>query len=327
VAPPLPSPLSRVEGEREKKGMNTLRPIFISGISIFGFTAALSAIAQIWFVRSARGVDKKYLYNEKYKVKWSSTQWTYETALVGSISFMFLYLLQYYGSGLAIKPSLTVIVWLRWLFYGVIGTIYMGVLNYAMIEGKHCGAQSFFSLLGYAAAIFSVGAATVAHTHDSSIVWMAASLTFMAYSISRVFWPISRLWTEEYNKVREVNYSETPMWRIMFGMVGKNDSHEAAIVVWAFSYKCILLANIILSYVGVVITWFLSDGNEFTDVSDLHSTLLAYLIFDIVFIVPFTILFSSLTFANKVQKASVKDKESGTHRMESRVATNGMLGK
>lgn len=297
--------------------MDSLRPIFISGISIFGATAVLAAIAQLWFVRKTRQAEKKYS-GEMWKVKWSNTQWTYETAFVGSISFMFLYLLQYYGSGLAIKPSLSVIVWLRWLFYGGLGTIYMGILNYAMIEGKHHGAQSFFSILGYAASVFSIFAATVAHTHDSSIVWMSASLFFMLYAVSRVFWPISKIWTQDYLKVREVNYSEVPMWRVVLGMVEKGDSHEASIIVWAFSYRCILLSNIILSYLGMVITWFLSDGNEFTDVSDLHSTLLSYLIFDIVFIVPFTALFSGLTFANKTEKLKAKNRESGTVRIEAR---------
>lgn len=293
--------------------MDELNPIFISGIAVFGAGSALISLAFGYFVWSRRQLAKKYAGDE-WDIKWSHSLWIYAAAWFACINFMFLYLLQYYAFGFTIKPDLRIGVWLRWFLYALVGGVYMGILNYVMTHRPH-GAQSLFSLLTYVLSIVAISFATCAYTEEQRIIFMVYSLVFFIAAILLLVWPDNKIWTEGYYKVTRLGYSETSIWRIMFGYISEK-YHESALIIWAFVYRLFLLINIVLSYVGLVITWFLSDANEFTDVAGLHSTLLSYLIFDIVFIIPFTILFANLTFAGMTKKASIGKKDQpGGHRI------------
>ena len=224
--------------------MDDLNPIFISGIAIFGAGSALILLAFGYFVWKSRRVAEKYVGME-WEVKWSHSIWIYAAALFACINFMFLYLLQYYAMGFAIKPNLLVVVWLRWFFYALVGGVYMGILNYVMTHKPH-GAQSLFSVLTYVLSIVAISFATCAYMEPQRIILMVYSMVFFLVSIVFLVFPNNKIWTEEYRKVRAIGYSETSIWRIMSGRISDSEKyHESALTLWAFVYRLVLLINIV----------------------------------------------------------------------------------
>lgn len=299
--------------------MNELNNILIAGFSIFYIFGAVSIAAFIYFVTSSYAAARSF-DPEIYNIKWAKSLWLYFVSCFSSLFFGSLYLLQYYGQGFSIKPNLLVVVWMRWVWVLIVGIILLGVLNYVMRSGKNQGtAQSFFSVFSYFISIGSLLAATLSQSEPLRVIWIVKSLICFGVSILLTCWPDSILWGEEYDSVKQIMFSQAGMYEIMMKSL-PNKHRESSILVWEFIYRFVIIFQVCIAYVGYIIIWFLSDGNEFTDVATLNTTLLVYLFMDILFLVPFIILFISLTFANLTKKVVATNKKTGHQHIASRFA-------
>jgi len=294
--------------------MENLKPVLIAGFSLFFAGAFFISLAYIHFCYTTRKAISLYDAKE-YKIKLSGSIWIYLTLLNACLGFALLYLLQYFGQGFAIRPGFdlpVVIIWLRWLFYTAVGGTYFGLLNYALARKPH-GGQSFFSTFSYVISMFAVFSATVSQSMETQACWIAFAVIWFLQAVLGLFWPLNRITGgEEYARMREILSSES-FTRVLFR--SKKD-HEASVTLWAFIYRLLLLILILVSHTGLIITWFLDDANEFTDISDKYSTLLANLIFDAVLVMPFVALFGVLTFMGVVKKFSATKRSTGQKRIE-----------
>jgi hypothetical protein len=288
--------------------MDQLTDTLIAGFSVFFIFSAITLLTCAYFVYSTRRAARAFP-PEIYDIKWAKSFWIYLSFILATLAFGQLYLLQYFGQGFAIKPNLLVVVWLRWIYVGLIGGIFIGLLNYVMIKKPH-GAQSFFSVLFYLLSIGSLYGASLSQSDALRIIWIVSSLICFVIAIFLICWPESRLWGEDYEAVKQIIFSQESVWCVMTKSLPR-EHRESSIKVWAFIYRLILLWQIILTYIGYLINWFLSDSNEFTDIAPLDTSLLVYLILDFFFILPFLVLLISLTFLNVTKKVTAKNKRTG----------------
>lgn len=257
----------------------------------------------VWKSReAAKSFDKSI-----YEVKWAASGWIYFVSIVACLSFGHLYLLQYYDQGFALKPNFLVVIWLRWIYVGFIGALYMGILNYIMTRKPH-GGQSFFSTLLYIVSIGALLAATLSQSEITRIIWIITSIVWFFFSVFLLCWPESKLWGRDYNEVKQIIFSVESIWKVMTDSL-PSKHREASIKIWTLIYRIILVIQIVLAYVGYLINWFLSDSNEFTTVGTLDTTILVFLILDLIFIVPFTLLLVYLTFKNVTKKVTARNYE------------------
>jgi hypothetical protein len=296
--------------------MENLRPVFIAGFSLFFAGAVLIGSAYLYFATSTRKAARGYS-PEEYVLKMSKSLWVYLTLLNVCLAFGLLYLLQYFGSGLAVKPSFQVVVWLRWLFYVGVGGLLMGLLNYTLTRKPH-GAQSFFSLILYMVAMLAVFAATISQHRETQLCWIVGAVVWFLQSLLALFWPLNRICGgSDYARVKDILFSEPPVSHILFPADTKY--HEASLTLWAFIYRILLLASLVVSHAGLLVAWFLSDSNDFTHVGGLRATMIAFLVFDLVLVAPFLLLFTVLTAMGVVRKFSATQRTTGHKRIESRV--------
>lgn len=293
--------------------MDRLRPTLIAGIALFYFSAALTAGAFIYYVRQTRA-RLRYYNREEYEIRWPRTNWIYYTTALSAVAFGQLYLLQFFGQGFFVKPGADVTLWLRWLFYAVIGSVYMGDLAYVMTQRPHDG-QSFFCVLLYAASLVSFFGANVSQENDPRIVWIAHSMFFFLCAVLGLFYPENKMAGPKWAKVKQIIFSEPSVWRVAFRPEGQGQA-ESSLKIWALAYRVFFLVFVVLSYCGLVVSWFLSDGAGFTHVSDLRVTTITFLVFDLLLIVPFDLLLAALTFAGRTEKFNAVARATGHKRTE-----------
>ena len=298
--------------------MNQLRPALEAGIGIFGATTALVFVAFIYFLYSTGDVARQFSRRE-YNIKLARSYWVYGMSILVSFGSMILYLVQYYGQGFAVKPDLSIIVWLRWLFYAWFTDMLTHVLCDVMAHQsdnpdakQQAGgdSQSYFCNRAARTSALFILAATLSQSRDVSAVWIASSAALFCFAVASLFFPRDKIWGRSYMAVRDIIYSEMSIWHVMTRSLPENQ-RENSIVVWSFIYRFILLLQWVLSYVGLIVTWCLSDGNSFSRVIGLELTVDLFLVFDVVFVVPLSLLFVFLTFKNLVKKVVIVDKRNG----------------
>jgi hypothetical protein len=312
-----PACLKVYRGHLCPRKMNELNNILIAGFSIFYIVGAVAIAALCYFVVSSYEAVREFP-PEKFKVTWSKSLWLYFVSIFSFLAFGTLYLLQYYGQGFSIKPNLLVVVWMRWVWVLISGGLFLAVLNYVMRSGKNQGtAQAFFSVCFYLLSIGGLLTATLSQSEPLRVIWIVVSIVSFMISILLTCWPDSILWGENYQDVKQIMFSQCSMYEILMKSLPRKH-REASILLWEFIYRFVILIQICVAYVGYIIIWFLSDSNEFTDVATLNTTMLVYLLMDLLFLVPFTTLFIGLTFANLTKKLTATDKVTGHQHIATR---------
>jgi hypothetical protein len=298
--------------------MNELAPALQAGYIIFGVTAGIIGLAFWYFVYSTEEAAAQFSHKE-YDIKISRSIWIYYNSFVTSIAFLMLYLLQYYGQGFATKPNLSIIIWLRWLFYAAM--VYETTHLLTKVMAYHDNAPTKKEVAGgdpqshttvrasYLAGLLIFGA-SISQARETEIIWITFSIAFFLVAVVSLFFPHDKIWGRSYLNVRDIVYSQSSTWDVIWHSL-PDKNRENSIVVWAFVYRFVLFLQWIVSYLGLVVTWCLADGNEFTSVLDLRQTVIAFLVFDAIFVVPFQLLLACLTFKNVVKKVTATDKVTG----------------
>jgi hypothetical protein len=289
----------------------------LAGIGIFGSTTLLVTLAFIYFLRETRHVAMHWSHSE-YEIKMSRSIWLYCSSWTISFGATLLYTLQYLSYGFAPRadPAM-IILWLRWLFY----VLFFGVTLYMLANvmshnndnknpNKHEPAggdgQAMFSVLFGVLSALAIYGATVAPTIENSSVLAGTSVILFFVATALLYFPHDKIWGRQYLEVRDIVFSEHSTWEVMTHSVATKN-RENAIVVWSFVYRYLLLVQWVVSYVGMVVIWFLGDGQFFTNTQlDLYQTVDGLLGFDCVFVVPFQLLLVVLTFMSVIKKVSAE---------------------
>lgn len=283
--------------------MNNLRDIFIAGCGLFFGTAALTAVAYCYFLYSTRKALRLYSADE-FETHFAKSYWIYVAQFNACVAFGALYLLQYYGLGFGTVFTPHIIIWLRWLVYAVVGGVYVGLLAYVMTPRPH-GAQSFFACLLYVVAMLTLLYASVTEKREGEIILATLVIFWLAQALALLFWPLNKIAGRDWQRVRDIVFSEPSVWHLLFRPRPRGE-RESAIVLWAFIYRLFFVVQLCVSHAGLLLTWFLSDAQGFTDVAGLRQSFLAYLVFDAILLLPLAWFYDILTFMGVVRKFSAR---------------------
>lgn len=298
--------------------MENLRDIFIVGFSLFFAGAVVTAASFIYFLFSTRKVLRSYSRDE-YKFRVAKTVYIYLMLFNACLAFGLLYVLQYYGMGFGYVFGIQIVIWMRWLFYVVVGGVYVGVLAYVMTAPPH-GAQSLFTVLLYCVAMFSLFAGSVAQKREAEIFWALFFFVWFIQAIVCLFWPLNKITgCRDFVQFRDIVFSEPKIGAVMFSP--KPNETESAITLWAFIYRLFMLVQLLVSHAGLIITWFLSDSQNFSTVSDLHATFISYLVFDCIFLLPLAILFCFLSARGVIHKYTRIERATGHKHIGTNIST------
>jgi hypothetical protein len=280
----------------------------LGGVGTFFATTAITAFSFLWFVvvSQKKARDYEEAAHEEYRVKWSKTLWIYLVTFYAASGYGLLYLMQYFGTGFFVKPTHdhSVVFWMRWIFMAVVGSVYIGILAYVMTPRPH-GAQSFFAVLLYAMSITAIFFANIIVERSSLISLMFFSIFWFFSAVLLLFFPQNKILGRKAQKVKQIIFSEPSVWRVAFKPKNHGE-HENAITIWALVYRVFFLFFIVINYLGLIVAWFLSDGSEFTHVSGLFSTTVAFLVFDVLLTTPFALLLLVLTVAGVTKKFTAR---------------------
>jgi hypothetical protein len=290
--------------------MEHLRTTLIVGAALFFGGAALIGCAFLHYLWRMRRALREYSAAQ-YETHVAKTIWIYLVLFNACLAAGLLYMAQYYGQGFSLKSTMEIVVWARWIYYGVVGSLYVGLLAYVLTPAPH-GAQSFFAVALYAAAmLLGVYVASLAQTRETELLWILPACFWFLEALALQFFPVNRIFGDAlYDRARDVNFSEYSTLRLLFCKT-RREQHEAVITLWAFLFRLIFLVQLVVSHLGLLITWFLSDSQAFSDAADLHATLVAYLVFDALLLLPVTALFSVLSFCGVVRRLSARSRDTG----------------
>lgn len=299
--------------------MDTVRLTLISGTGIF-FTAALIVRLSFWYYCYKMHSTKcKYTASE-YELRLSKTMWLYEAMFNICVGAGILYLLQYYGQGFWPKGPMQIGIWGRWLYYTFAGSAFVATMVYVLSPAPY-GPQCFNAVLFYALSMFfGMLPATWSQKSETEAVWVSMACFFFYQCITRLFWPINKIFGDAlYYRAKDVNFSETPTAKLLFRP--ETRQHEANVILWGFILRVIFLVTLVLTHLGMLVTWLLSDSQNFSDTSDLPATLISNLVLDALFILPIVALLAVLTASGAVRLFSVVDLASGHKHIEAQVST------
>lgn len=325
--------------------MAQLSNVFIAGFSISFITAGMTGLSFLHFLYKSDGEERRSRLNgADLELKRSKFIDVYLTCFVSSVLMGVLYLIQYYGQGLWLMPGPMFIIWFRWLFIAFIGAAYMRLLGYVLCrrftkrrmvlksdgEVDHMSleesrkqsassmvlphlpkhkSQSFHLVVVWLLAIISLFVGTLSQTQNLKIVWGFFSIFWVFVSIIILFFPYPLL-MHDHTTVRDIALSEPSIWPLMFTPT-KDRTKELSMRLWAYVLPWFLFAQIIISFIGYIIIWFLSDANQFTDIITLRNTLISYLVFDMIFIFPFIFIVCVLNAAGMQEKWVILDRQTG----------------
>lgn len=296
-----------------------LSPLFVAGFSICFIVAAAVAFTAAYFYWQRREIAAAFPPDE-YRIKFSHSMDIYFLLFAAALAFGLLYLLQYFGYGLYPRHDFSTAIWLRWIFYAVVGGLYMGMLNFVLSEPVR-GYQSFWSLFFFIAAYAALYAATISENGAGPRITLAVfTIAFFAVSILALFVPHNKILDADYEVALQVAFSERATWRRLLARNLHKGQRELAIRFWHFVYRAAFVTVIVVVFVGLVLTWFLSADNQMSSVASLYATVLSYLIFDMIFIAVPALFFLFLTLMNFTKKMTVTNKESGHRHLEARFA-------
>lgn len=285
-------------------GMNQVINVYIAGFSISFIIAALNGVAYFYFLYLTNHTIKA-LNQEALHIKRSKFHWIYLISFGTSIGMGLLYLIQYYGQGMAMKPNLLFVMTWRWLFIGVIGAFYMGLLSCVLSSGSHHPGQAVFSIFLILLTFLSLYIATISESESLQIVWSTFTIVWFALDWIVLFLPHSLVF-HHWREARQIAHSEPSVWVLMFRPI-KEESKEASLKLWSAILPLVLFLQMSIACLGYIITWYLSDGNEFTDVSNFKQTNIANLVFDVIFLFPLWFVVACLTFHGFVEKVAITD--------------------
>lgn len=277
--------------------------ISLAGFCIFLISFGLLGAAFVYWAVRARRLASCSTKTGNYSVTWANTLWIYLTFLSALLLLAFLYMAQYLDQGFAIKPSLLIVIWLRWVLLAVSGGFIMGTLIYVVTPHQFSG-QSFFGIFYYIVAILFLLGATLSQSQGTRLLWYCASIIAAVASLFLVFFPLNKMGSGDLAEARA------------YARESQNSSDKklrraAAVTVIAYTYRYILLAQLVIAYLAYVIIWALNDANELSSAIGLNSALTAYLVFDCLAILPFALYLVVLSFANLTRSVILEDKESG----------------
>lgn len=270
--------------------------VFIIGFGIFVGSFIILATAFTYYVVTGYTASRRYSPQE-WTVKWDNSLWIYLSFLTIIALFIILYMLQYLGQGFAQKPNMMFIAYLRWVFITITSGIMIGNLSYVMFR-KPRGAQSFFTVFFYITAFVFFIPASFAQDDDVRLFCIICSVLFFIATIILLFFPVNKITGKDYDAAKDV---------LLEGECTGNQLLSS----WLFNYKILYVIHIIVIYIAYIIIWFLSDVNEFTTVLNFDNSMIAFLSFDILNILPFIIILSIMTYLHRFRKLILTDRATG----------------
>lgn len=279
--------------------MDSIHTTCIIGFALF--CAVFVALLAAWIYYGVTGRQLALQYRGvEYKVKWAKAQWLYLVFLFAVGFYAVMYMMQYLDQGFTEKPSGLVVIWVRWIFVGIVGLLAFGTLTHVMTAKPH-GPQSLVATMCYGLALFALLAGSLSLSQGQRLLWVVVSVLSFLASWALLLFPQNKIWDAQYYRVRDVAFSErcsTP-------------SSDTQVLVWAYSYRIIMLASLTVSYVAYLLIWTLNDANELTSVISLYNAMIAYLFFDLLSLAPFALMFTVLTFRRLTYKLDVTERQSG----------------
>lgn len=267
--------------------------VFIVGFGFFTASFILLAWVFIYYVYS--GYRKIHQYSpEEWEIKWNKSLWFYLSFLVIIMLFMILYMAQYLGQGFAPRPNMMIVAYLRWVIITITGGIMIGSLAYVMFRKPH-GGQSFFTVLLYIMAIVFLLPASLSQSGGTRLLWIICSMASFAGTMILFFFPVNKVTGRDYNAMKE---------SILDDNVCDNSSNndDKVVKIWQFNYKLLYMIHIIIIYIAYLLIWFLSDINEFTTAITFEASMIAYLCFDLLSVLPFVLILGIMTFRHRMRK-------------------------
>lgn len=292
--------------------MDSIHTTCIVGFALFCAVFVLLLGAWIYYGVTGRQLVLQYRGAE-YKVKWAKAQWLYLVFLFACGFYAIMYMMQFLDQGFTVKPSLLTVIWVRWIFVGIVALLAFGTLTHVMSAKPH-GPQSLVATMCYGLAIFALLAGSLSLSQGQRLLWVIVSVLSFLASWALLLFPQNKIWDAQYYRVRDVAFSERC----------PAPSSDAQVLLWAYSYRMLLLGSLTVSYVAYLLIWTLNDANELTGVISLDQAMIAYLVFDLVSLAPFALMFSVLTFRRLTHKLDVTERQSGK-KMEL-TARSSLLG-
>lgn len=267
--------------------------VFIVGFAFFLTTSVLLAGVFAYYVIS--GYRKMRDYNkDEWIIKWHKSMWIYLSFLTITFLFTILYMAQYLGQGFAQKPNMMLIAYLRWVFIAITSGLVIGNLAYVMFSKPH-GGQSFFTVFFYVFAMILFVPASLSQDGNQRILWITCSILSFIMTVLLLFFPVNKITGKDYKAAQSTLFNDSC-------------SDDTLIKSWSFNYKLLYLIHIIIIYVIYLVIWFLSDVNEFVTVINFENSMISYLVFDLVSVLPFIIILAILTFTNRSYKLTLMDR-------------------
>ncbi len=280
--------------------MDTLHTASIVGFTLFIVSFALIAAAGIYYVASAWHAKLKKK-PELYTVRWDKAGWLYLSYMMICALFAILYMCQYLDQGFWVN-GLMLQPYLRWVMVAVAGAIEMGTLTYVMTYKSVSGQRFWVPLLYFLSLALFIGA-TLSITSGQRLNLMVWSIAAFVFSIALLFFPDNLIWDAEY---------EMGAWQILFSEKPWSQRHNI-VALYTYAYRCVILAQVVVVYVAYVIIWFLTDSNQFSELITTDNSMIAYVVFDLVGVLPFAIFLLYATFAGLTRKFVATRKDAQGH--------------
>lgn len=303
---------------------NTLiRPIFITGTVIFGISSIITALIFVYFVIRGRRISDKLLQsdsNKVYSIHWLNSIWIYLSLFISFLLLTLLYATSIFRMGIIISPFGDIFHWTRWIILAIIGIFYIGCFSYILTDDNdhswnkryvsYLRIQSFFIVSFYVISFICIFFTSFTTDTDAKITLMFFSILFFIIFVILIFFP--------HNKFSISSHNEHD--NILFTGNDKTSSQHVTKTTRTsiiFTYRCLILFFIVVSYIIYVIIWFLSKSNKITDTLHLQGQLIAYLVADFIYIVVFSFIFMVFTFYFKMKTIGYKDSETGKMHFKS----------
>lgn len=291
--------------------MENLSDIFIAGFSISFIIAGINGVSFFYYVYTSEVVREQVSNHKELKLKRKKFIWLYLVAFASSALMGTLYLLLYYQEDLMmIAPDLWILP-LRWIFLALIGGLNLLLIGFVLSSWKHHLGQSFFLIFFFLLVCWLFYRATFSELENSKIVWSSMGIFWFLAFLVTPFFPDSLLF-HSYREVRDIVFSEPSIWGLMFRPL-RDKTKESSIKLWSFVFPFLLYLQVLIPFIGYIITWFLSDSNRFTDTSNLRTTSISNLVFDMIFMgfIPSILLFC-LTAAGMTKKWKITKRLEGS---------------
>jgi hypothetical protein len=289
--------------------LNQVNNPMIGGMAVFYSATGLAVLVLLSYYYKTREVVKSF-NREEYDLKYARISWLYLSMIFLNLFMASLYFVQYNHDGFSQRTDGSYALWLRWQTIAIVGGILVGQMQYYMIQGVRTPGQSFWAVLTFIGSIASLYRGETMQQVQSRLNYGVLSIILYVAFLAMLYIPHDNIWGEEWEKIRQLALSEKTTWYKLWWK-GKLQQNEASILWWAFIYRMTLLVFLTIAYIIWILTWFLADTNGFTNTSNLYNTSIAYLVGDVMFLIPFLLIFATATFLGATKHLQATDRSNG----------------